>query len=188
MLSSLIRYRTVVALLRKRPWVALTVVSILIVVLSGLGLMLISRDEPVPVNNELPVELSDLTLRNLENEVVEFSHRSSRVRVIGIFASWCPYCREHLVVLSQFARTHSDVEVVAVNRAEPYEVARAYLTDVGADNLTLLLDPDDAYYKSVGGRAMPEIVIADTRGSILTHLRGPISSEKLEEAYLSSVQ
>lgn len=164
--------------------------ALVVVGVAGGALFLMQSERTLPPNESFsePVELSDLTLRGLDNNPVAFSRKSGSVRVIGIFASWCPYCAEHLRVLSDFAREHGDVEVVAVNRAEQYEVAHAYLRENSADNVTLLLDPEDTYYHSVGGQAMPEVVIADTSGTILSHLRGPVTKERLEEAYRASVQ
>ncbi len=183
------RLRKIISHLRKRPLLAIGAGACVVVTCAGLGLLLLApRDQVREQVLETPVELSDLALRGLQNEPVNFSQKSDHVRVIGIFASWCPYCKNHLRMLSDFAREHTEAEVVAVNRAEQYEVARAYLDGAGAEGLTLLLDPTDSYYHSVGGKAMPEVVIADKSGRILTQLRGPMSREALEEAYRTSVE
>lgn len=41
-----------------------------------------------------------------------------------------------------------------------------------------LLDPEDAYYRAIGGFAMPEILFVDRDGTIRSHKRGPMEREE----------
>jgi thiol-disulfide isomerase/thioredoxin len=105
-----------------------------------------------------------------------------KVIVVNSWASWSPESSRELPLLATIVKEYTDREVVvlAINRAEPQSTAERYLRTVGAaDGVQLILDPDDHYYKSIGGYAMPETIFYDTKGNIVQHHHGVLTEAKI---------
>lgn len=110
----------------------------------------------------------------------ELSQLAAPVTVVNVWATWCPFCVEELPDLGRLAQEFPDIPVVAINRAEPAEVAQEFLAtlDIGND-VHFLFDPNDAFYKEIDGFGMPETVFIDEEGTILFHKRGVMSLEEM---------
>jgi thiol-disulfide isomerase/thioredoxin len=129
-------------------------------------------------NNEFGLVLQDYS----QEDVRLYSFRR-KILVAYAWASWCTYCAEELKNLAELKRTYGDkIEILAINRAEPYVTAKEFTEklNMGKD-ITLLLDSKDAFFKSIGGYAMPETVFIDQNGDIVYHQRGPIDMEALKQ-------
>ena len=129
-------------------------------------------------NNEFSLVLKDYP----GNDVHLYSFRR-QVLVAYTWASWCTYCADELRHLAELKKTYGDkIQILAINRAEPLQSAKDFTDklDTGS-NITLLLDPKDAFFKSIAGYAMPETVFIDAGGNIVYHQRGPIDMPTLEE-------
>ncbi len=96
--------------------------------------------------------------------------------MINSWAAWCPFCREELKDFSTVQEELRDnVVIIAVDRAEPLAVAKQYTDELGVTGeLVLLLDPNDSFYRSIGGFSMPETIFVDANGNIQFHKRGPM--------------
>jgi thiol-disulfide isomerase/thioredoxin len=128
-------------------------------------------------NTEYTLVLSDYN----GNPVHLYDYRR-QVLIAYAWASWCPYCGSEIEGLAQLKAKYGDnVQIVAINRAEPLSVARAFtngLTDT--TGVVFLLDSNDAFFKDIGGYAMPEMVFIDSSGNIIYHQRGPIQMSDVE--------
>ncbi len=115
------------------------------------------------------------------NEVHLYSFRRD-VLVAYAWASWCAYCGDEMKRLAALKEKYNGkITIVAINRAEPKADAKAFTDKLGVDkNMTLLLDPDDSFFKSIGGYAMPETVFIDPGGNIVYHQRGPLDEAAME--------
>ena len=101
-----------------------------------------------------------------------------QVLVVHSWASWSPFSSTQLTVLAEVSQSYAaqDVVFIAINRAEAKATAEAYLQTIGvADQVRLIVDNDDRYYKSIGGYTMPETVFYDQTGNIIAHKRGELS-------------
>lgn len=126
---------------------------------------------------------------DLGGATVDLFSFEGRTLVINSWASWSPYSVQELRDLSAIAREYKErgVTVIAMNRKEDRYVAEAFLSTVGPlSDLIILLDPDDRFYGSLDGFAMPETVFYDRHGNISYHHRGVLSLDDmrgyLEEA------
>lgn len=106
-----------------------------------------------------------------------------RERVVAMmWASWCPYCADQLAILSTLSDEFPSVTFLAVNRAESLPDASRFTDPLGlSSRVTLLLDPDDAFFKEIQGYAMPEVIGVNESGELMFHERGPITEELLRE-------
>lgn len=123
-----------------------------------------------------------LVLKDLDGADVRLSTFKNDVLVAYVWASWCPYCADEIRHLAQLAQAEGGrVRVVAINRGEPAAVAKDYLAQLeGVQPVVFLLDPEDAFFRQVGGYAMPETVFIRDRGEIVFHQRGPMKIDEVK--------
>lgn len=130
-------------------------------------------------------ENADAAYTDLDDEPFDFAAYEGRVRVVNAWASWTPFSATELPMLAELAREFDDDTVVfiAINRKEQNAVAQAFLETLeGADDLIFVQDPNDAFYRSIEGSAMPETVIFDNDGDIVFRARGPVTEKTLRTA------
>jgi thiol-disulfide isomerase/thioredoxin len=126
----------------------------------------------------------ELALKSYDGNEVELSDFRRELLVVHAWASWCVYCGEELKSLVQLKERYGDaVTILAVNRAEPEVDAKAFTDALGLDasKIEILLDRDDAFYKSIEGYAMPETIFITARGEIIHHQRGPMRIDEVVE-------
>ena len=71
---------------------------------------------------------------------------------------------------------------MAINRAEPATTAERFLSEIKvSEHVTLILDPEDRYYESIGGFAMPETIFYDREGNMTHHNHGVIKLEDMRK-------
>lgn len=119
----------------------------------------------------------ELTFSSLEGEnvAIESIVRSSDFTLVYTWASWCPFCAEDLVYLDEIAATNTNLQILALNRKESTHQANRFLSTIGPlDNITILIDSNDNYYKEIDGFSMPEGVLYNSEGSVVSHIRGSI--------------
>ena len=119
---------------------------------------------------------------DLDGNPIALTDYIGEVLVVNSWASWCPACANELVELTNLSQTYKEkgVRVVAINRSEPKTTIQSFLNFIGlTDELTLVLDVDDRYFKSINGYAMPETVIYDKRGKIIHHQTGEMTPTEI---------
>lgn len=123
---------------------------------------------------------------NMDGQEISLAEQTEGVTVAIAWASWCPACNKDLITLSNLASQYQDknIKFIAVNRAEDKTTAERYLTTVVTkQNLTLVLDPSDGFYKSINGYAMPETVVYGESGDIIAQYKGDVDSSKLQKLF-----
>ena len=124
----------------------------------------------------------ELVLKDYNGNDVRMSKFKREILVVHAWATWCTYCADELKNLAILKKKYGDnIEILAPNRAESVYVAKPFTDalDLG-DTMTFLLDPDDAFYKSIGGYAMPETLFINDRGEVFFHQRGPMNMAEVE--------
>lgn len=130
-----------------------------------------------------------LPLKEYSGDTVRLSSVANKPIVAYVWASWCPYCQDGFKELSALQQKYLGVAFVAINRAEPLLDAKGFTDKIGLPpGIRYLLDPDDAFYKLVGGFAMPEYLFVDRKSEIVAHLRGPIPADQLEGQVQALIQ
>lgn len=133
--------------------------------------------------------LPEVSLLSLENETVLLSDYIGEPMVVSVWATWCPFCRKeipHFVeVKEEFG---DDVRFLLINRKESLDKIVAYQNEISMNGLEILLDDKDAFYRGIGGFAMPETVFVDRNGNIVIHKRGPMSVSEIRNNVSSLVK
>jgi thiol-disulfide isomerase/thioredoxin len=122
-----------------------------------------------------------LVMQDYEGKDVRFSEFRKKFLVVHLWASWCPYCGDELKNLARLKEIYGDdLLIIALNRGEPHDVAREFTDRLDlAQKMVFLLDPNDSFYKEVGGYAMPETVFINADGDVLFHQRGPMKIQEV---------
>lgn len=123
----------------------------------------------------------DIALQYPQGGEVRLSDFRGKFLLVNTWASWCPFCLKELPDFISLKKEYGDdFMILAVNRGEKSEIVKKYTEDLKLGNtLTVLLDPNDALYKEIGGFSMPETIFVDTEGMIREHKRGPMTLEEM---------
>lgn len=124
-----------------------------------------------------------LSFKDYEGNTVTLSQFADKPLVVNSWAAWCPFCREELKDFSAAQKEFGDsVVIIAIDRAEGLQTAKSYSDDLGVtQDLVLLLDPNDSFYRTIGGFSMPETIFINREGNIVDHKRGPMKLPEIKE-------
>jgi len=152
-----------------------------LVIIGGVYFASRSGGDALPASRVRVPPAPDLTLHDYDGREVKFSDFRGRAILINAWAAWCPFCREELKDFAAIQKEFSDQMVmIAVDRAEPRDTAKKFSDELGvSDDLIFLLDPDDTFYRAIGGFSMPETIFVDREGLVRFHKRGPMKREEI---------
>lgn len=122
------------------------------------------------------------SLSDYDGNVISSNDFEGKVLILNVWAKWCPFCVKELADFAELQRAFpDDIIVIAINRAESRKTAQGYTDEAGlTEKLVFLMDPNDSFYKSIGGFSMPETIFVDTEGNITMHKRGPMELKEMK--------
>ncbi|MDA2922450.1 TlpA family protein disulfide reductase [Patescibacteria group bacterium AH-259-L07] len=125
----------------------------------------------------------DFSLEDYNGNIVTLADFSGKLLVINSWAVWCPFCVKELQDFAKLQQEFGNtITIIAIDRAEPLNLQKQYTDDLGVTNiLVFLLDPQDSFYRSIGGFSMPETIFVDSDSTIVFHKRGPMSLEEMRQ-------
>jgi thiol-disulfide isomerase/thioredoxin len=109
------------------------------------------------------------------------SYRGS-ILVVNDWASWSPYAVDELPLLEKVATEYAskNVTILAINRKEDRLQAERFLSTLPVlSHIKIVVDTTDFFYAATGGYAMPETLIYNQAGTIVSHIRGTLTYEEL---------
>jgi len=123
------------------------------------------------------------SLKDYNGNTVSFADFSGKNVIVNTWAVWCIFCLEELKDFAKLQQELGDkVTIIAIDRAESLDKQKSYTDDLGiTDELIFLLDPDDSFYRSIGGRFMPETIFVNGEGDIVFHKTGPMKLEEMRQ-------
>lgn len=166
----------------------LTFVVLLIILLMALGVTWFFVLKAPGVSKEAPINSALGTLEggqrftDIEGNQVLLDTDFGKTIVVFVWASWCPSCAEDLQNMNVIAAdfTSAAVKVIAINRAENKFTAQRFLSSLpDLENIEVVLDPDDTFFNTLEGYAMPEAVVYNKKGEILLHQRGFMNLDEI---------
>ena len=105
-----------------------------------------------------------LALPAMDGGTFALGARKGRVVYLDFWASWCEPCRLSLPLVERFARSHPEVDVMAVDVGEPPVVASEYAR---AHKLAgVVFDRDGLAASGLGVVVFPTIVVVARRGFV----------------------
>lgn len=127
-------------------------------------------------------QVPDLLLHALDGRGVRLHDVRGTPLVVNSWAAWCLFCEKELLDLAAVQQEYGDrVRFIAIDRGEDRATVQEYLERLGlSDDLLVLLDPDDAFYRSIGGFSMPETLFVRADGTLQFHKRGVMTREEIQ--------
>lgn len=161
-----------------------TSIAVMILSLGVLGgaLFFSYRTSTTDGEGELALgSLPDIAFRGFAGEDIRLAGFRGTPVLINAWASWCPFCKEELRDFASVKKEFGEkIIILAVNRGEPEDAAARYLEQFGTETgIVFAHDPEDSFYKSVGGFSMPETVFVDAEGKIRDHRRGVMRIDEM---------
>jgi len=138
--------------------------------------------EMIPVEAMEPQVLHaaplSLPLRGGGNFDLE-SHRG-RVVVLSFWASWCAPCRLELPALSEYAKSRTDVDFIAINVDRTQPAAEKFLRQVNV-GLPIAFDPNAIFMGKYGVTSMPTTFVIGKSGDVFNKKVGYSQENGLTE-------
>lgn len=167
------------------------VIFILIVILlvGGFITFLIHKKGSSSIKAETKEIFSDSEDReraytDINGQVISLEKYLGRIMVVTSWASWSPFSKNDLLVLSEISEKYPEdkVVVIAINRKEGLEKAKRFVKTLPetVSTLKLALDPSDNFYNSISGFSMPTTVVYNQKGEVILRFDGVIVKEDLE--------
>lgn len=164
-------------------------IGILVLVVTLFGLVTYSFVSPKGLFSGLKNDLKvidpateELAYTDLDGNRVLLSSVKGKPLIINSWATWMPFSKDELAMLNELKKEYGDrVTILAINREEDKEFIKSYLAQFGiSQDIMILVDPGDTFYKGIGGYAMPETVFYHDNGIIAVHKRGVLTMEELK--------
>ena len=112
-----------------------------------------------------------------------------KIRVINIWATWCPPCVAELPALQRLAErsAHNGVNVILVSvDREGWSKISPFIREHGLDKSTILADPEGKSLPEFGIRGLPTTIIANARGEEIGRIQGDYNWDSPETDHLLS--
>lgn len=160
---------------------------ILVVIIFAGAVVLLNFDRgeipSAPSSQDGKERVPQFALQDYSGKTVTLGDFQGKPIVVNSWAAWCPFCRKELVDFATVQKELGDqVVIIAIDRGEPLATAKRYTDELGVtDTFIFLLDPDDTFYRNIGGFSMPETIFVDREGIVRVHKRGPMEPEEIRQ-------
>jgi peptide/nickel transport system substrate-binding protein len=146
-----------------RSWIARTLdtLAVLVVLFAIYHFFVAPRFAPPAVAQPAPVAPA-VELATLDGRPFSLAAHHGRVVFLDFWASWCEPCQQSLPLVEHFAKTHPEVDVIAVDSGEAQGDAAGYARAHGMTNVAL--DPDKTATSAYGVEGLPTMIVIDGDG------------------------
>ena len=121
-------------------------------------------------------DIGAFTFSNAKGESLDLSKWKGRVVLLNLWATWCAPCRKEMPELSelQTGLGGQDFEVVALSLdRKGLAASQAFLTEIGANNLALYIEPEAKSLAVLQALGLPATILIDRNGQEAGRLLGP---------------
>ena len=171
--------------------------SYLPLILGGIGLIILSavtyivqsnRESSPAVNDPFilpPVELDqpspELSLYDMDGNLVALADFIGDVVLVNNWATWCPPCRQEMPEFQAYFEEHRNegFQIVAVEAGQPLEEVRKFVEDHEL-TFTILLDPKNTSLTTFQSSSLPNTWVIDRKGQLRLAWLGAINGDTLE--------
>ncbi len=146
----------------------------------------ISAPDPSIMGQTAP----DFQLTSITGELVSLAQFRGRPVFINLWYTGCAPCVREFPAFQQFMEEQGadGAVIIAINQGEELAPVRQFITDLGATDVVVLLDPDMRIPRSFPHRSFfPTTYLIDANGVVSQRKIGEISLDELY-IYLESIQ
>lgn len=120
---------------------------------------------PVEAMEEIGHAATDFQVPLKDGGTFKLSAHQGRRVVVTFWASWCGPCRAELPALSTFAKSHKDVEFLALNVDRDRKAADTFLEKIPVD-LPVAYDHDAVTMGNFSVTSMPTLFLIAADGTV----------------------
>ena len=121
-------------------------------------------------------DISHLELPLSKGGTFKLADHAGQPVLLSFWASWCSPCRKELPALTDWAKAHPDVAIIAVNVDRTSGDAQKFMDAIHFE-LPVAYDPDAAHLGQYGVTSMPTMFLFDRKGALVWRHTG-YSTEK----------
>lgn len=130
----------------------------------------------------------DFSLMNLQGETVKLSEMGGKPVYIKFWASWCSICLAGLEELDALSAADNDFEVITIvspdyNGEQSEEAFKQWFSELGYNNIEVLMDVDGEISKKYGVRAYPTSAFVDANGEIIAIQPGHLDKMSIGDMF-----
>jgi thiol-disulfide isomerase/thioredoxin len=175
----------------KNRFLALTAIGLLVAL--AIGAWLVFRDSPhralatgAMANftfSDPPKPVPPISFTAAGGTAADLTQFRGKVVLVNLWATWCAPCRAEMPAIDRLAAEFDGPDFQVVALAEDrggWDKARAYLEEVGASHVTLLLDQTMQSGRDWGARGLPTTLLLDRDGHEIGRMIGPADWESAE--------
>lgn len=104
------------------------------------------------------------SVHDAEKQVTDEVLKTGKVRLLNVWATWCPTCYAEHQYLTELAK--QGVEIVGVDYKDEREKALKFLANYGDPYRAIIYDPKGSLGLDLGVYGAPETFIVDGKGTI----------------------
>jgi peroxiredoxin/outer membrane lipoprotein-sorting protein len=119
------------------------------------------------------------TLKTVGGDAVSLSDLRGKVVLLDFWATWCSACRKELPTIDKLSRQYEGKDVAVFGVSDEDGGTQKGFLKKNNYNLPCLVDASSAVHKLYATWAIPTVIVIDKRGTIVAHLVGGGSEEKL---------
>jgi peroxiredoxin len=133
---------------------------------------------PVEINQPAP----ELSLSDLNGNLVSLKDFRGDVILVNNWATWCPPCRQEMPEFQSYYEDHQDegFQILAVEAGQPAEEVQAFVSEVGL-SFTILLDPENISLTTFQNSSLPNSWVIDRKGNLRLAWLGAINKDTLDK-------
>ena len=120
------------------------------------------------------VTVQDIDGVNINSSVVF----NSNTTVIALWSTTCSPCRVELPQLQDFAATHPEVDVIAVNLGDVPNSVQQYVQELGL-TMPVIIDFEGRVSTALGITSLPSTLVLSPSGKVVTTHLGEITAAEL---------
>jgi peroxiredoxin len=168
--------------------------QIIPLVLIGVGLILIglvvlrvltSRDassDYTVVPSAVYFPAPELSLNDLNGQVVRISDYRANIVLINNWATWCPPCKAEMPTLLNYYKQHAEqgFTLIGIEAGDPIEEVSSFVNRFGI-TFPILLDPNNKSLIAFRNDSLPSSYVIDHDGNVILAWTGPINKDMLEK-------
>ncbi len=169
--------------------------------LVGAGLVLIGVVSAAMIGNHQPAENSpstsssgysvtpsevnfpapELTLNDLDGNLVAFTDHLGSIVLVNNWATWCPPCKAEMPTLQSYYTTHATdgFILLAIEAGDPLPEVKEFVESYQL-TFPILLDSNNLALRAFRNDSLPSSYVIDRAGVVRLAWTGPISLEMLE--------
>lgn len=135
--------------------------------------------KPVPAFSLAELQDPD---KHFDNQVFK-----GKVRLLNVWATWCPTCRAEHAMLLKLARQYG-VPIVGLDYKDKRQDALAWLQELGNPYQLVLSDPDGKFGFDLGVYGAPETYLIDRDGIVRFRHVGEVTPRVWQETLKPLIQ